>query len=267
MLLGIIVTITHVAAVFALGIIVLLASKYVMPESVYPWLGFVSGVMIAAIGVWQFTRRFAIARLRSGDEHGHSHALPDRVTMGSLVTLGISGGIVPCPSALVVLLSAIALHRVGFGLVLIVFFSMGLAAVLIAIGMTMLYARRVAEKFEWQGGWIGKLKLASPIAIALLGGAIAIQSALTGDLWTLGSADRVVNRGPRCSFPRNTELRARDRGMSGSFARNLARRAPSAMIFPASRRIVRGQRSRTISRSWVATIFVVGRDPRSSVMR
>jgi nickel/cobalt transporter (NicO) family protein len=183
MLLGIIVTITHVAAVFALGIIVLLASKYVMPESVYPWLGFVSGVMIAAIGVWQFTRRFAIARLSGGDEHGHSHALPDRVTMGSLVTLGISGGIVPCPSALVVLLSAIALHRIGFGLVLIVFFSMGLAAVLIAIGMTMLYARRVAEKFEWQGGWIGKLKLASPIAIALLGGAIAIQSALTGDLW------------------------------------------------------------------------------------
>jgi nickel/cobalt transporter (NicO) family protein len=184
-LLGVVVTITHVAAVFALGLIVLLASKYVMPESVYPWLGFVSGVMIAAIGVWQFTRRFATARTTTTDEHGHSHALPDRVTLGSLVTLGISGGIVPCPSALVVLLSAIALKRVGFGLVLIVSFSMGLAAVLIAIGMTMLYARRIVERFEWKGGLITKLQLASPVAIVLLGGIIAVQSAMTGKLWTM----------------------------------------------------------------------------------
>ncbi len=74
-----------------------------------------------------------ISRLSGGDEHGHSHALPDRVTMGSLITLGISGGIVPCPSALVVLLSAIAVtHRVGFGLCYHHrIFSMGLAAVLI----------------------------------------------------------------------------------------------------------------------------------------
>jgi ABC-type nickel/cobalt efflux system permease component RcnA len=69
--------------------------------------------------------------------------------------------------------------------VLIVSFSMGLAAVLIAIGMTMLYARRIVERFEWKGGMIAKLQLASPVAIVLFGGIIAVQSAMTGKLWTM----------------------------------------------------------------------------------
>ena len=57
--------------------------------------------------------------------------------------LGITGGIVPCPAALVVLLSAFSLHRIGFGLFLITAFSLGLAAVLVIVGLTMVYAKRV----------------------------------------------------------------------------------------------------------------------------
>src|SRR5262249_58498832 len=68
------------------------------------------------------------------------------VTWRSLLALGISGGIVPCPSALVVLLAAIALHRVGYGLVLIVAFSAGLAAVLTAVGLVFVYARRLLKR-------------------------------------------------------------------------------------------------------------------------
>ena len=63
--------------------------------------------------------------------------------MGSLIALGASGGLVPCPSALVLLLSAIALGHVGLGLILLIAFSLGLAGVLMAIGMLVLYAKNL----------------------------------------------------------------------------------------------------------------------------
>lgn len=77
-----------------------------------------------------------------GGGHVHSH-VPDEVSLGSLIALGASGGLVPCPSALVVLLSAIALGRIGLGLILLVAFSLGLAGVLMAIGLMVLYAKHL----------------------------------------------------------------------------------------------------------------------------
>jgi ABC-type nickel/cobalt efflux system permease component RcnA len=77
-----------------------------------------------------------------GDGHVHSH-MPDEVSLASLIALGASGGLVPCPSALVLLLSAIALGRVGLGLILLVAFSLGLAGVLMAIGLLVLYAKHL----------------------------------------------------------------------------------------------------------------------------
>lgn len=65
------------------------------------------------------------------------------VSLGSLIALGASGGLVPCPSAMVLLLSAIALGRVGLGLTLLVAFSLGLAGVLMAIGLMVLYAKHL----------------------------------------------------------------------------------------------------------------------------
>jgi ABC-type nickel/cobalt efflux system permease component RcnA len=72
---------------------------------------------------------------------GHSHVPEGEITLGSLIALGASGGLVPCPSALVLLLSAIALGRVGLGLILLVAFSLGLAGVLMGIGMLVLFAK------------------------------------------------------------------------------------------------------------------------------
>src|SRR5262249_24320116 len=81
--------------------------------------------------------------------HSHSHLPPgadgSRITWRSLLALGISGGLLPCPSALVVMLASISLHRVGYGLLLVVAFSMGLAAVLTAIGLLFVYAGRVMK--------------------------------------------------------------------------------------------------------------------------
>jgi ABC-type nickel/cobalt efflux system permease component RcnA len=73
--------------------------------------------------------------------NGHSHVPEGKVTLGSLIALGASGGLVPCPSALVLLLFAISVGRVGLGLVLLAAFSLGLACVLMAIGMLVLYAK------------------------------------------------------------------------------------------------------------------------------
>ncbi|MBV8907297.1 MAG: high frequency lysogenization protein HflD [Acidobacteriia bacterium] len=75
--------------------------------------------------------------------HTHSHSVPERVSVGSLIALGVSGGLVPCPSALILMLSAIALGRPGLGLILLVGFSAGLAIVLIGIGALAIYAKHL----------------------------------------------------------------------------------------------------------------------------
>jgi nickel/cobalt exporter len=121
-----------------------------------------------------------------GDEHGHgandhAHGAHDHahapVSLRALVALGVSGGIIPCPAALVVLLSALSIHRVGFGLVLIVAFSIGLAAVLVIIGVLMVYASRLMSRFREDGPWINRwLPLTSSAVMALLGLGIAIQA-------------------------------------------------------------------------------------------
>lgn len=163
--LGAIVTFTHVFSVFALGFVTLFLSQYIVPEKIYPYLGAISGLTIVVVGVSLFRKRIAAFfgkahshshghhhHHRHGDgdhhhhehEHGpdtHTHVPEGEVTMGSLIALGISGGLVPCPSALVLLLSAIAIGRTGFGLLLLTSFSVGLALVLMAIGMAVLFAK------------------------------------------------------------------------------------------------------------------------------
>lgn len=80
---------------------------------------------------------------RHGDGHAHHHVPEGEISLGSLIALGASGGLVPCPSALVLLLSSIALGRVGLGLTLLVAFSLGLAGVLMAIGLVVVYAKHL----------------------------------------------------------------------------------------------------------------------------
>ena len=108
--------------------------------------------------------------------HGHTHEIPDKVTLGSLLTLGISGGIVPCTGALVILLLAVALHRVAFGLLLLVAFSVGLAAVLIAIGVLIVKARPLVERFSGDGRWIQRLPIASAAVIIVVGFVITLRT-------------------------------------------------------------------------------------------
>ena len=90
------------------------------------------------------------------------------MTIRSLVALGISGGLVPCPSALVVLLSAIALHRLVFGLVLITAFSAGLAVVLIALGLAAVSAGGWISRRTADDKWRGRASATGPWLLPLL---------------------------------------------------------------------------------------------------
>ena len=152
--LGAMVTFTHTASVFLLGFVTLFLSKYVLPEKLFPVLGAISGLSIVWVGTMLFFRRLHTGGHHHhhdhphdhthshahdhGDGHSHSHVPQGEITMGSLIALGAGGGLVPCPSALVVLLSAISLGRTGLGMLLLVGFSAGLAVVLMGMGVLVL---------------------------------------------------------------------------------------------------------------------------------
>jgi nickel/cobalt exporter len=217
-LLGLIVTASHTAGVYLLGAVTLYASKYIVPDRLYPWLGVLSGVMITVLGLVLLVRRYRGKEGLSGhhydhgyhhghgphhhhghdghsyhhqaqgshshyDRYHHHHGLNVQTSWRELLTLGISGGIVPCPAALVVLLSAASMDRAAFGLLLIVAFSAGLAAVLIAIGLLMVYARQFMVGFHGNGQLITRwLPLTSSVFIALFGGALTWQALQTAGL-------------------------------------------------------------------------------------
>jgi len=202
-LLGIIVTASHTIGVFALGAITLYASRYIVPEQLYPWLGALSGITIAGLGCYMLMRRLTGAATdhshAPGEGHGHwrfwkrsagkgvecvpvpASVVPAQtVGLAQLFTLGITGGIIPCPAALIVLLSAFALHRIGLGFFLIVAFSIGLAAVLIGFGMAMVYARRFMTRLQVDGPLTRRwLPVASSAFITVLGLVLAVQSLST----------------------------------------------------------------------------------------
>jgi ABC-type nickel/cobalt efflux system permease component RcnA len=115
-----------------------------------------------------------------GFGHHHHHVPEGPITARSLLALGISGGIVPCPSALVVLLSAVALHRIAYGMALITAFSVGLASVLIIIGLMVVSTRHWFERFPAGEGLLRRLPVASAAAITLIGIMLVIRAVTQG---------------------------------------------------------------------------------------
>jgi len=122
--------------------------------------------------------------------HGHHHMPPgvdgSPITWRGLLALGISGGLLPCPSALVLMLGAISLHRVGFGLALIVMFSLGLASVLTAIGVVLVYAGKFFQRIPESGPLFRFVPVASALFITVVGVGITIQSLMNIGIFTLG---------------------------------------------------------------------------------
>jgi ABC-type nickel/cobalt efflux system permease component RcnA len=182
--LGATVTVTHTIGVFALGAVALLLSQYILPEDLYPWLNLASGALVLVVGASVLRSRLRHQRHHHHHhghghhdhhhDHGlvhshgggkpHSHALPERFSWKSLVALGASAGLIPCPSALVVLLGAIAQGQIGLGMVLIVAFSAGLAMTLTALGLAVVFAGRAISRMPVPG----RLTLALPTVSAVL---------------------------------------------------------------------------------------------------
>ena len=165
--LGGIVTITHTIGVFALGVVTLALSELIVPETLYPWLNLLSALLVVGVGLSVLRRR-----LRRHHHHHHDH---DNSARG-LLAVGISGGILPCPTALVVLLAAISLHRVGFGLLLIVAFSFGLASVITGIGLLAISAKQVFSRMSFEGAFVRALPAVSAAAIVALGLVMTVRS-------------------------------------------------------------------------------------------
>jgi nickel/cobalt transporter (NicO) family protein len=164
---GATVTLTHTAGVLLLGL-VLTSSRAVASERVYPWLGLVSGLLLAVVGVGLLVRagtghhhphehgqRVADplqAELDPGEAerpHGHDHgrdhhdpqAHPRPLGRRGLVALGLAGGLVPSPSAVVVLLGGIALGQAWFGVALVLAYGLGMAATLTGVGLLLAHLR------------------------------------------------------------------------------------------------------------------------------
>jgi nickel/cobalt transporter (NicO) family protein len=171
-------TVAHTAGVLALGVVLLLAAAWIVPEQIYPWITLGSGIFVTVLGARAVAREvrsrlpFAHAHAHAhpqaqphahdhvhapGEHHHHvhdeahehahlddvehaqAHAIPGTapLTFRTAVLAAASGNVAPCPAALVVLLAAMGLHRVGYGIVLIVAFSIGLAAVLTVLGIAV----------------------------------------------------------------------------------------------------------------------------------
>jgi ABC-type nickel/cobalt efflux system permease component RcnA len=221
--LGLTVTATHTASVIAFGLVTLLASAYIVPERLYPWLGVASGAMVIAVGLsvmrsrlrrWRASRAAAVEGIdeahhshghgadhyHDGAHHHHHHAT-DHHHHGShshqhtgaaagrgqgdarggapirpreLLALGMSGGLVPCPSALVVLIAAVSQHRIPLGMVLILAFGLGLAATVTAVGLVTIWGqgllRRLRpERLLFSGRVSGALPAVSAGVIVVVG--------------------------------------------------------------------------------------------------
>jgi ABC-type nickel/cobalt efflux system permease component RcnA len=210
--LGLTVTLTHTAGVFILGFATLYASRFIVPERLFPILSLVSALLVLGMGAVLLYQRGRVAFDRSPafypvaaglapqgrvllatrefrpldttmHSHGgvmHSHLPPgaagEKITWRGLLALGISGGLVPCPSAMVILLAAVALNKTLFGMVLVVAFSFGLAITLTLVGLAFLYARNRFRGRSTGSRWPKVLPVASAAMMLLLGVGLCVTA-------------------------------------------------------------------------------------------
>ena len=207
---GATVTITHTAGVLVFGVLISLVATF-SPVDALRWLGVVSGLLVAAVGVMLLrtavVRRRELAALPAAQRtgvlvgaaigpgavahghghggHGHGHgghgAEPDRWSRTSLIGMGMAGGLVPSPTALVVLLVAVDAQRPWFGIVLVACYALGMAGTLTAAGLLLVSVRDRLARMERTRAWrdrAGRLLAVLPVATALLVLAVGIGLAL-----------------------------------------------------------------------------------------
>jgi nickel/cobalt transporter (NicO) family protein len=154
------VTLTHTAGVLILGLATT-ALAGLAAESVLKWLGVASGALIAVVGIGVLIGGLRHRHAHHHHKHHHHHHDHDRK---SLTVLGIAGGLVPSPTALVVLLGAAALGRLWLGIVLIIVYGLGMAATLTAAGLLLL---KVRDRWAWLGRLVVPAEATGSVIIVL----------------------------------------------------------------------------------------------------
>lgn len=205
-LLGLIVTFTHTFSVIILGIVAKILSTRYSETQLHGWLGLVSAIIILTVGLWMLKQRMSgktghrhfhlIGKGRHHDDHNHSHdhdhshdqhdhapthshdpvhnhshavSQSESFTKWNLMLLGISGGLVPCPAAIATLLAAIAAGRIAQGLTIVIFFSLGLGLVMMAIGVVLSQAGRFVENLGSNQEFSRRMGILSALIIIVLG--------------------------------------------------------------------------------------------------
>ena len=184
--LGSITTITHTASVLIVGVLALTAQQFIKLDVLVPLLEVGSGVLVVLMGLRLVLARWRAMKSEAEDaphDHGfgaHTHALNTddhthtSVSRGGILAMGVSGGLIPCPEALGLMLIAIGLNRAALGLGLVVAFSLGLAVVLIVLGMLLVRSKSLIERAgKFDGRWQRRLQrwlaLGSACVVTLLG--------------------------------------------------------------------------------------------------
>ena len=163
--LGLTVTVSHTIGVLALGLLSLSAAFVIPADKLYPILSVASGAIVVVIGTYLLLTRLRTWRAQprnhhASDEHhhehpdgwhehggvGHTHVPQQQMGKRGLFALGLSGGMIPSVSALLVLIGSISIGRPAWGVVLTIAFGIGMAAVLVGIGFGLVYARRLVER-------------------------------------------------------------------------------------------------------------------------
>jgi ABC-type nickel/cobalt efflux system permease component RcnA len=193
LLLGLMTTVSHTGSVLLVALL-LQFCPVDMLDPVLAVLGVAGGLAIAGFGFWLLLRRLSgrADHVHIGghghhhhhgdghhhhhgpadhyhDEHGHAHALPAAtapVGWWGLVVLGLSGGLVPCVDAIVMLFFAATVHRLWLALPLLLAFSAGLASVLVLVGIAVVSAKRVAQDRLGKDGRFERVFRALPIVSA-----------------------------------------------------------------------------------------------------
>jgi nickel/cobalt transporter (NicO) family protein len=207
LLLGIVVTFTHSFSIILLGLAAKVSARYLTDQELHGYLGIVASLLILVIGIWLIKTRWQALHDPSGshghrhffhrhshDRHHHHEAVADehehltadgtlvrhshgravedearQVGLWGLIGLGVSGGIVPCPAALALLLASVSVGNLAKGLILVVVFSLGLAAALVTIGLLVVNGVRLTGRFLDTERHAPRIALASAVIVTLVG--------------------------------------------------------------------------------------------------
>lgn len=186
---GLISALAHTLSITLIAISATSAVKVIVPENLIYWFQLISGIVVIYIGLNIITQRFfdyQEARQKNNkaqDRNGcsshcnHHHSEPHTVpsSRSNLFLTGFFTGIIPCPSAIAILLAAISADKIPLGLGLVGAFSVGGAITMVTIAIFVVRASHTMKKLErWQV--VNRLAIVSSLLIIFLGGAVIFQS-------------------------------------------------------------------------------------------